>query len=63
MANWQLSNKKEAYACYDKAIEWMNKNTDYNQTTKEEFLRFRAEATELLGIAELEPATDPAPQP
>jgi tetratricopeptide (TPR) repeat protein len=51
MAHWQLGNKEEARRWYDKAVEWMSENMPDN----EELLRFRAEAVELLGIAEVPP--------
>jgi tetratricopeptide (TPR) repeat protein len=59
MARWQLGHKDEARQWYDKAVEWMDKNAPKN----EELLRFRAEAAELLGIAEPQPSTDPGDQP
>jgi eukaryotic-like serine/threonine-protein kinase len=46
MAHWQLANKEQARQCYDKAIEWMEKNRRDN----DELRRFRAEAAGLLGI-------------
>jgi hypothetical protein len=48
MAHWQLERTDEARKLYDKAVERMDKNDPQN----EELLRFRAEAVELLGIAE-----------
>ena len=47
MAHWKLGDKAEARAWYDKAVEWMEKN----QPKNEELRRFRAEASELLGVA------------
>jgi tetratricopeptide (TPR) repeat protein len=48
MAEWQLGNKDTAREWYDKAVEWMEKNSSRN----EELIRFRAEAAELLGLSE-----------
>jgi tetratricopeptide (TPR) repeat protein len=48
MAQWQLGKKDEARKWYDKAMEWMEKN----QLRNEDLVRFRAEASELLGIKE-----------
>ncbi|MEX0613939.1 MAG: tetratricopeptide repeat protein, partial [Pirellulales bacterium] len=57
MAYWQLGNKDQARQWFDKATEWMDKNASKN----EELLRFRAEATELLGIAEPQSPTRSQP--
>jgi superkiller protein 3 len=46
MAHWKLGNKVAARKWYDQAVAWMEKN----QPKNEELRRFRAEATELLGI-------------
>ena len=54
MAQWQLNNKDEARTWYDKAIEW----TEKNKPDHEELLRFRAEAAELLEIAEKTPVIE-----
>ena len=54
MAHWQLKNQDEARKWYDKAVEWMEKN----KPDDEELLRFRAEAAELLGIAEKTPVIE-----
>jgi len=48
MAYWQIGNRDEARTWYDKSVTWM----DQNMPDNEELLRFRAEAAELLGIAE-----------
>jgi tetratricopeptide (TPR) repeat protein len=56
MAHWQLGEKDEAQRWYGQAVEWMDKNKPDN----EELRRFRAEAVELLGIAEPKSAE---PQP
>jgi tetratricopeptide (TPR) repeat protein len=48
MAHWQLGQKDEARQWYDKAVEWMEKNRPWD----EELRRFRAEAEELMGMAE-----------
>ncbi len=47
MAQWHLGNKDEARQWYGRAVAWMDKNA----AQKEELRRFRAEASELLGIA------------
>ena len=52
MAQWQLGHKDEARNWYDKAVAW----TEENQRNNEELRRFRAEATELLGIEEKPPS-------
>ncbi len=57
MAHWQLGHKDEAREWYDKAVDWMDKN----QPKNEEFRRFRAEAAELLGITQPQPAADKQP--
>ena len=46
MAHWQLGQKEEARKQYDRAVRWAEKN----ESQDEELRRFRAEATELLGI-------------
>jgi tetratricopeptide (TPR) repeat protein len=46
MAHWQLGHKEEAGKWYDQAVVWMETNNPNN----EELCRFRAEATELLGL-------------
>jgi tetratricopeptide (TPR) repeat protein len=46
MAERQLDNKDAARNWYDKAVEWMEKNNPRDG----ELIRFRAEATKLLGI-------------
>jgi tetratricopeptide (TPR) repeat protein len=48
MAHWQLADKDKARTWFDQAVQWMDKN----QPNNEELRRFRAEATELLGINE-----------
>ena len=48
MTHWQLGNQDQARQWYDKAVAWMDKN----QPDNEELCRFRAEAAELLKIAE-----------
>ena len=47
MARWKLGDKAEARRWYDKGVEWMDKNQPENK----ELRRFRAEASELLGLA------------
>ena len=54
MAHWQLGDKPQALACFDKAVEWMEKN----QQADEELVRFRAEAAALLGVEDKK-ETDP----
>jgi tetratricopeptide (TPR) repeat protein len=46
MAHWQLGEKDEARAWYDRAVAWMDKNRPQHEGLK----RFRAEATALLGM-------------
>jgi tetratricopeptide (TPR) repeat protein len=46
MAHWRLGHREEARNWYDKAVEWM----DASATATDELQRFRAEATELLGV-------------
>ena len=58
MAHWQLDHKDEARKWYDRSVEWMEKN----QPKNEELVRFRAEAEELLGVTEPNPAPKDAPQ-
>lgn len=48
MAHWQLGQQDEARQCYEQSVESMEKN----DPADEELRRFRAEAAELLGIAE-----------
>jgi len=44
IAYWQSGNKVEARKWYDEAVQWMEKNAP----TDESFIRFRAEAEEVL---------------
>jgi tetratricopeptide (TPR) repeat protein len=46
MAHWRLAHKDQARTCYDKAVEWTEKNLPKD----EELRRFRAEAAELMGL-------------
>ena len=48
MAHWHLGEKDKARTWFDKAVQWMDKGLPENTDLK----RFRAEAAELLGIAE-----------
>ena len=48
MAEWQMGDKDAARVWYDKAIDWM----DTKQSDNEELFRFRAEAAQLLGLAQ-----------
>jgi serine/threonine protein kinase/Flp pilus assembly protein TadD len=50
MARWQLGDKDKARTWYDKAVQWMDKNKPKDP----DLLRFRAEATELLKIDDLQ---------
>ncbi len=62
MAHWQLGNKDEARQWYDKAVAWIETHKPQN----EDFQRFRAEAAQLLGIANQsaqQPDAKPAPDP
>jgi hypothetical protein len=54
LAHWQLGHKDDARTWNEKAVSWM----DNNQPENKELLRFRAEAAELLGISDVEPAKD-----
>jgi tetratricopeptide (TPR) repeat protein len=49
MAHWQLGDKEEAQMWYDRAVGWMDKNEPKN----EELRRFRAEASQLLELKEV----------
>jgi len=46
MAHEKLGDKEKARQWYDRATRWMDKN----QATDEELRRFRAEATQVLGV-------------
>jgi superkiller protein 3 len=48
MSHWQLGEKDKAREWYDRAVQWVDKNAP----TDEELRRFRAEASELLGVKE-----------
>jgi tetratricopeptide (TPR) repeat protein len=48
MAHCRLNDKAEARKWYDKAVEWMDKNAPEDEGLR----RFRAEASELLGVAD-----------
>jgi hypothetical protein len=50
MAHWQRSEQAKARAWYDQAVSWMDKHNPRD----EELKRFRAEATELLGLVKSE---------
>jgi Flp pilus assembly protein TadD len=50
MAHWQLGDKKQARAWYDRAVLWMQKH----QPRNEELRRFRAETEKLLQIKNAE---------
>jgi WD40 repeat protein len=49
MAHWQLGERDQAKEWYGKAVAWMDKN----KPNDEELLRFRAEASNLLGVKEV----------
>ena len=49
MAHRQLGDRELARAWYDHAVDWMDKHS----ATNEELRRFRAEATDVLGLAGL----------
>jgi serine/threonine protein kinase/Tfp pilus assembly protein PilF len=62
MAQWQLGDKEQAIALYDRAVSWMTKAN----RADDELLRFREEAAELLGLAQPEPTPSewkPGPPP
>jgi hypothetical protein len=48
MAHWQLGQRDEARKSYEIAVNWM----DANAPTDKSLIRLRAEAAELLGVAE-----------
>jgi tetratricopeptide (TPR) repeat protein/serine/threonine protein kinase len=53
MAHRQLGNTALARACYDRAVQWLEKNRETlgkNKRREEELRRFHREAAELLGI-------------
>jgi eukaryotic-like serine/threonine-protein kinase len=58
MSNWQLGQHDEARQCYDRAVQEMEKDKTW-QNDFEQLRRFRAEAEELLNIADEEPTTKP----
>ncbi|MBI3862500.1 MAG: protein kinase [Planctomycetia bacterium] len=47
MVHWQLGSKEQARQWYDQSVEWMAKNDPADK----ELIQFRAEASQLLGIA------------
>ncbi len=51
MAHWQLGNREKARECYDQALERTGEERK-EHPEQEELARFRAEAAELLGIAD-----------
>ena len=57
MAHWQLGDQDDARSWYDKAVERMEKWMDKNKPQDEKLRRFRAEAEELLGIADEDSTT------
>jgi len=54
MAHWQLGHKDEARTWYDRGTDWVDKKGSFN----EGLLRFRAEAANMLGIAETQPSAE-----
>jgi hypothetical protein len=48
MAHWGLGEKRQAREQFEKAIAWMSKTGSQD----DDLLRFRAEASALLGISE-----------
>jgi tetratricopeptide (TPR) repeat protein len=48
MARWRLGDRDQAMKWYSEAVDWMEKNKSQDQ----ELLRFRAEATALLGVTD-----------
>jgi hypothetical protein len=54
MAHWQLGHQEEARKWFDQAAEWM-KNRPADATLN----RFRAEATQLIGVAHSASSTIP----
>jgi serine/threonine protein kinase/WD40 repeat protein/Tfp pilus assembly protein PilF len=48
MAHWRLGERSEAHRIYNTAVRWMQKFNPMN----EELTRFRAEASELIGIGD-----------
>jgi hypothetical protein len=58
MAHWRLGNKGEARRWYDKAVAWMEDRSHY---IEEDMYRFRAEAGQVLGVAERVVEVAPAP--
>jgi serine/threonine protein kinase/tetratricopeptide (TPR) repeat protein len=58
VAHWQLGNKAEARACYDKSVRWMKDN----ESTDEQLVRLKAKAEVALGIdSETEASKDDQP--
>jgi hypothetical protein len=51
MAHWQLGEKEEARAWYDKAVAWMDQYSPGEEDHRQE----RAEAAALLGVPDLAP--------
>jgi eukaryotic-like serine/threonine-protein kinase len=49
MAHWKLGKKKEASQWYEKAVKWMDKKMPNHRDLR----RFRAEASELLGVKDI----------
>ena len=48
MARWHLGNKDHARVLFEEAVAWMEEN----QPKDEQLVRYRAEAAELLGLAD-----------
>ena len=45
MSNWRLGDRDDARKCYDRAVEWTEKNEPQNEALR----RLRAEAAALMG--------------
>jgi tetratricopeptide (TPR) repeat protein len=58
MAHWQLGDKEQARTCYDKAVQWMDKNKPQD----EELRRFRTEAAALLAIKDAPAPREESPR-
>jgi hypothetical protein len=56
MAHWKLENKAEARIWYDRGVEWSERNPNNGEVPL-----FHAEAAQLLGIPQTQPATAPSP--
>ena len=57
VVRWKAGEKDEARRWYDKGLQWIDKDKPEDK----ELLRFRDEATTLLGVTP--PVVEPAPEP